>query len=127
MGRNHERLRVFHEGHSLLLAVYRHTQTFPREEWFGLRAQMRRAAVSITCNVVEGNARNTSRDYLRFLHIALGSSSELKYLVGLAEELGFVAGEEWTEVQNRCDRLVRQLQRLVDRMETIAESDRAST
>jgi four helix bundle protein len=88
---------------------------------------MRRAAVSVTCNVVGGNARGTSRDYLRFLHIALGSSCELKYLVGLAEELGFVAGPEWTEVQNRCGGLVRQLQRLVDRMETIAESDRSST
>jgi len=127
MGRNHERLRVFHEGHALVLAVYRHPQAFPREEWFGLRAQMRRAAVSVTCNVVEGNARGTTRDYLRFLHIALGSSCELKYLVGLAEELGFVAGPEWTEVRNRCDSLVRQLQRLVDRMETIADNDRPAT
>jgi four helix bundle protein len=126
MGRNHERLRVFHEGHSVVLAVYRHTQAFPRDEWFGLRSQIRRAAVSVTCNVVEGSARGTTRDYLRFLHIALGSSSELKYLVGLAEELSFVAGPEWTEVRNRCDLLVRQLQRLVDRMDTIAESDRPS-
>ena len=86
MSRNHERMRVLHDAHSLAIAVYRHSQDFPRDEWFGLRSQVRRAAVSIACNIVEGSARETTRDYLRFLNIALGSSSELNYLMSLVQE-----------------------------------------
>jgi len=77
MSRNHERLRVFHDAHSLTIAIYRHSHGFPRDEWFGLRSQVRRAAVSIACNIVEGGARKSTRDCLRFLNIALGSSNEL--------------------------------------------------
>ena len=121
MSRNHEKLRVFHEAHALTTAIYRQTQAFPRDEWFGLRAQMRRAAVSVPCNIVEGNARGSTRDYLRFLHIALGSSSELHYLVMLAVDLGLAEGEQWTMLRSRCGDVVRQLQKLIDRMETLAE------
>jgi four helix bundle protein len=120
MSRDHKKLRVFHEAHALTLAIYQHTQAFPKEEWFGLRLQIRRAAVSITSNLVEGNARGSTRDYLRFLHIALGSGCELKYLVTLTEELGYTHGREWTDVCQRCDATVKQLQRLVQRMEQLA-------
>ena len=117
MSRNHEKLRVFHEAHALTTAIYQHTQGFPRDEWLGLRAQMRRAAVSVPCNIVEGNARGSTRDYLRFLYVALGSGSELQYLVALAVDLGLGKGDEWTALLSQCGDVVRQLQKLVDRME----------
>jgi four helix bundle protein len=123
MSRNHERLRVFHDAHALTTAIYRQTQGFPRDEWFGLRSQMRRAAVSVPCNIVEGNARGTTRDYLRFLHVALGSGSELRYLVGLAADLGLATGSDWTALLDKCGDVVRQLQRLIQRVEQSLEGD----
>ena len=94
MSRDHTKLRVFHEAHRLVTSIYRHTNEFPRDEWFGLRMQMRRAAVSIPVNLVEGNARRTMREYCNFLNIALGSACELAYLVLLARELGFIEEED---------------------------------
>ena len=123
MSRDYRKLRVFQESHALAAAIYQHTRGFPRDEWFGLRAQMRRAAVSVPCNIVEGNARGSTRDYLRFLHMALGSSSELQYLVALATELGFAAEDDWAPVRAQCEAVARQLQRLVERMEGIAASE----
>src|SRR5688572_23512003 len=121
MSRNHEKPRVFHEAHALTTAIYQNTQQFPRDEWFGLRAQMRRAAVSVPCNIVEGNARGTTRDYVRFLHVALGSGSELEYLVGLAIDLGLAKGQAWVSLQTKSGDVVRrQLQKLIDRMERLA-------
>lgn len=63
MSRDHKKLRVFHDAHAVAIAIYRQTREFPRDESFGLRAQMRRAAVSVASNIVEGNARATTRDY----------------------------------------------------------------
>jgi four helix bundle protein len=120
MSRDHEKLRVFHQAHKLTLAIYQHTREFPRDEWLGLRAQLPRAAVSVPSNLVEGNARSGERDYLRFLNIALGSASEVKYLTSLTLELGYAPGEKWSEVIKESDAVVRQLQRLVQRMEQLA-------
>ncbi len=120
MSRDYEKLRVFHDAHALTKAIYQHTREFPRDEWFGLRAQMRRAAVSVACNIVEGSARGTIRDYLRFLYVALGSASELQYLVSLAPELGFSDDKGLIRVRDQCRDVVRQLQALVKRLEEIA-------
>jgi four helix bundle protein len=117
MSRDHRKLRVFHHAHKLTLAIYEHTRDFPRDEWFGLRAQIRRAAISVPSNLVEGNARSGERDYLRFLNIALGSACEVKYLSSLTLELGYARGTEWTSVIRQSDAVVRQLQRLVQQME----------
>jgi len=122
MSRDHRKLRVFHQAHTLTLAIYKHTRDFPRDEWFGIRAQIRRAAVSVPSNLVEGNARSGEKDYLRFLNIALGSACEVKYLASLTSELGYARASEWTAVIKQSDSVVRQLQRLVQQMEqSIAE------
>ncbi len=117
MSRDHEKLDVFQRAHKLTLVIYHRTRDFPRDEWFGLRAQIRRSAVSVPSNLVEGNARTGERDYLRFLNIALGSACELKYLVSLACELGYASRTTWSDIIKQSDVMVRQLQQLVQTME----------
>jgi four helix bundle protein len=87
--RDHRRLRAFELADELVLETYRLTKSFPKEEMFGLVAQMRRAAVSIASNIVEGCARDSRAEYLRFLEIAFGSVRELAYQASLAERLGY--------------------------------------
>ena len=125
MSRDHKKLRVFHDAHAVTTAIYRQTRDFPRNEVFGLQTQMRRAAVSVSCNIVEGNARNSTRDYLRFLHIALGSACELLYLMDLATELGLASDKEWTEASSQCTAVVKPLQRLTERVTAFAEAEDA--
>jgi four helix bundle protein len=90
MMRDHTRLRAFALADRLALLVHRRTTSFPHEECFGLTAQMRRAAVSAASNIVEGAARESLADYIRFLDMAYGSARELEYQVSLAERLGYL-------------------------------------
>lgn len=83
-------LAIWQQAHQLALAVYRETSTFPPSERFGLTSQMRRAATSIPTNMAEGCGRGSDADFARFLQIALGSASELEYLLLLASDLGYL-------------------------------------
>jgi len=90
--RDHNKLRAFELADELAVLIYHVTREFPREEVYGLTSQMRRAAVSIPSNIVEGCARESQSEYLRFLEIAFGSLRELHYQHGLAKRLGFTKG-----------------------------------
>jgi four helix bundle protein len=85
--RNFHELKVWQKAHHLTLAVYSATRSFPKEEVYGLTSQLRRAASSIPSNSSEGCGRNSKPDFLRFLHIAAGSASELEYHLLLAHDL----------------------------------------
>ena len=117
MSRDHRKLRVFHDAHRLALAIYKHTNTFPRDEWFGLRQQMRKAAVSVATNIVEGNARRTTKEYCNFLNIALGSASELAYLLTLVVELELIVPGIGATLRSDSSSVLRQMQALVGEME----------
>jgi four helix bundle protein len=123
MARDHRRLRVFQEAHQLTLAIYKETSVFPREEWYGIRAQLRRAAVSVASNIVEGSARRSSREYVNFLNIAGGSAAETSYLIDLASELGYLAPPVHLWLHNACGRLIPQLQALIQSLSTRANHD----
>jgi four helix bundle protein len=83
-------LKVRDRSHKLTLKIYGITRTFPVEEIYGLKSQMRRASVSIPTNIAEGCGRNSDAELARFLEIAMGSASELEYLVLLSKELNFL-------------------------------------
>jgi four helix bundle protein len=93
--RDHHKLRAFDLADELAILVYRYTKTFPKEEMFGLTSQMRRAAVSVASNIVEGCARSTKNEYLRFLEIAYGSAQELQYHISLAHRLSYLPNEDY--------------------------------
>ena len=77
----------------LVDTIYRITRTFPTEEMYGLSSQMRRAAVSIPANIAEGAARSGRRQFSQFLHVALGSLSELETQLLIAERLNYIHRE----------------------------------
>ncbi|TFG38402.1 MAG: four helix bundle protein [Syntrophobacterales bacterium] len=92
--RDHTKLRAFEFADEVAILVYRVTAGFPKEELFGLTSQIRRAAISVPSNIVEGCARDSEADYLRFLNIAFGSLRELHYQLNLTKRLGFLSNED---------------------------------
>jgi four helix bundle protein len=96
--RNYRDLQVWTKAHKLTLDLYKLSQTFPREESYGLTSQLRRAAVSIGANLAEGCGRRTSAELARFVRIALGSASELDYHLFLCHDLGFLKDDDFDRV-----------------------------
>ena len=84
------KLKVWEKGHRLTLEIYRITKQFPQEEMYGLKSQTRRSCASIPTNIAEGCGRDSDAELARFLHIAMGSASELQYLLLLSEDLDLI-------------------------------------
>ena len=117
MSRDPRKLKVFELADTLVLDVYRCTRALPPEERYGLQSQIRRAAVSVAANIVEGCSRRTTRDYLHFLNLAQGSAAESGYLMGLACRLDFVGGEAAHPIVDGYDKLARSLNLLAAKLE----------
>ena len=113
MSRDPQRLQAFVLADDLVLDAYRATKGFPGTERFGLQSQIRRGAISVSTNLVEGCARRSERDYLHFVAIAIGSASEVRYLIGLAVRLGFVNVTDGERLKVGYGRVIRALQALV--------------
>jgi four helix bundle protein len=104
---------VFGLADRLVCDVYRATTGFPDEERFGLQAQLRRAAVSVPTNIVEGSARPTALEYCRFLSIATASASETHYLIGLSAQLKLLPPGDAKRLLEGYTILVKSLKRLL--------------
>ena len=86
-----KKLKVWRKAHELTLAIYLASRSFPREELYGYTSQIRRAAVSTPTNIVEGTRRRSPKDFRHFLNIAQSSNEEVKYLLFLGGELGYLS------------------------------------
>lgn len=117
MSRDHRKLRVFVAADELVVEVYRASMSFPIEERYGLQAQLRRAAVSVATNIVEGCARRKTGEYLHFLNVATGSAAEAEYLLTIAFRLGMLSGENHTRLGSRFTVVVKGLKSLVNSLE----------
>ena len=102
-------LRAWQEAHKLTLAVYRCTKLFPRDELFGLTSQLRRAASSIEANIAEGCGRQGDGELGRFLHIALGSASEVECHLLLARDLEYISLTAYNDLQATVEIVRRML------------------
>ena len=96
----------------LVVQTYRVTDLFPRREMYGIVSQMRRAAVSIPANIAEGHARSTTRDYLRFLGIAMGSLRELQTYSEVSTLLEFATEVQLEPISKLADDTAALLARL---------------
>ncbi len=114
--RGHRDLDVWQKAVDFVSEVYEATRGFPSEEVFGLTSQMRRAAVSIPSNIAEGAARQSAKDFQRFLKVALGSAAELETQILIAKNLGYLEDEvpvldRLSEIRRMISGLLRSLNR----------------
>jgi four helix bundle protein len=107
--RPHERLDVWKRAIELVVSIYRHTESFPTHERYGLTSQIRRAAVSIPANVAEGAARQSSKEFAYFLSNAQGSASELETELLIAERLGYLGSAGYIAMRDEIDSVGRML------------------
>lgn len=110
-------LTAWQKAFQLGLVIYRESATFPADERFGLISQVRRSAVSVSCNIAEGHGRGSARDYLGFLRTARGSLYEVDTQMLFAEELGYVAPERHAALQRGVDEVGRLLGGLIRSVE----------
>jgi four helix bundle protein len=115
-------LDVWNESMNLAVDLYAVTRAFPREEMFGLTAQIRRASVSIAANIAEGYGRHQTKPFIQFLRVAQGSLKALETLVRLSERVGLLEDEAATNAMLRCERIGKMLVGLVRKL--VAKEDR---
>lgn len=111
--RNYRNLKAFELADELVFMVYKITKTFPKDELFGLTSQLRRAAVSIPSNIVEGASRDTESEFLRFLDMSYGSASELDYQISLAYRLGYIEEIPYSELREKSTETAKVINGLI--------------
>ena len=111
--RSHKDLQVWQKSIELVTLLYAITEQFPGEERFGLTNQMRRVSVSIPSNIAEGAARNHNKEFIQFLHVALGSAAELETQLIISENLSFLSAEKSSEVLDKLSEIRNMLLGLI--------------
>ncbi len=109
-----KRLDVWKLADELAYKTYLITGNFPKEELYGLTSQLRRAALSIPTNIVEGYSRKGDKELAYFVNISLGSMAETKYLLYFTRRLEYLSGEEYDEIRNGYEELGKKLWRFYE-------------
>ncbi|MDO8460866.1 MAG: four helix bundle protein [bacterium] len=101
LNKGYHKLIVWQRARELIVLIYQYTEDFPKAEEFGLKGQLRRAAVSIVLNIVEGYRRSTTKDYLHFLNTANGSLSELEAALEISLDLKFLSEDSYQVLEGK--------------------------
>jgi four helix bundle protein len=112
--RNYCDLLVWQKSMDLVETVYRATTDFPKQEMYGLSSQLQRATVSVPANLAEGHGRDSTKEYLRHVSIAVGSLAEVETLLTISERLHYIDRQLHDSLQSACQsigRMLRNLQR----------------
>jgi four helix bundle protein len=107
-----EKLDVWKKSKDFAVKIYRATQSFPKEEKFGLVSQLRRASVSVSSNIAEGSSRTTANDQARFYTIAYSSVIEVLNQIIISKELNFMSVENYTMLRSDIEEITAMLNRL---------------
>ncbi|MBN2483726.1 MAG: four helix bundle protein [Candidatus Omnitrophica bacterium] len=99
MEKGYKKLLVWQKANELAKQVYMITKQFPKEEIYGITSQLRRAALSIPTNIVEGTGRQGKRELNQFANVALGSLFETEYLLEFSKEMNYLRDEEYTNIE----------------------------
>lgn len=116
--RPHEKLDVWKMSVDMVVRVYDCTKVFPSEEKFGLTSQIRRAAVSIPANIAEGAARQHDKEFIQFLSIAQGSTSELETELLIAQRLGYVEEQIYQNLYEEINTIARMIVGLMNHVKS---------
>ena len=109
----------------MTLDVYKSSKAFPRDELFELTSQMRRASASIGANIAEGTCRKGDGEFRRFLHIAIGSASELEYHLLLPHDLEVLEGRDYQRLSSEVIEVKRMLASLIHKLKAYSKWLRA--
>jgi four helix bundle protein len=109
-------LKVWQKGIEIVKSIYEITKLFPKEEMYGLTAQMRRSAISIPSNIAEGFKRYHAKEYKQFLYIALGSIAELETQIVIAKEVGLIEDPAMDVMNEKLDHTSKMLSSLISKL-----------
>jgi four helix bundle protein len=111
--KTHKDLNVWKESILLVTLIYEKTKSFPKDELFALTSQIRRSAISIPSNISEGAARESNKEFLRFLFISQGSISELDTQLIIANNLQFLSKEDYVILADKLISIRKMLAGLI--------------
>lgn len=114
--KNYRELIVWQKAMALVELVYQATKMFPKEELYGLTNQIRRAVVSIPSNIAEGQTRQSSAEFKRFLSIAQGSRAEVETQIMIAQRLNYLSQEETQKILNLAEEIKRMTYSLIEKL-----------
>ncbi len=114
--KNYKELNIWKSGIEIVKATYQLSKLLPESEKFGIISQMNRAAVSIPANVAEGSGRNSDRDYVRFIQIALGSAFELQTYFIIIVEMNWVKIDEIEKCQKLLEEEIKMMQAFIRKL-----------
>lgn len=109
----YKNLIVWNKSMDLVVAIYELTEKFPKSELYGLTSQMRRCAVSIPSNIVEGSKRRTQKDFRQFLIVSYSSGSELETQIEIVKRLPFSRNFDCQKIDKLLDEIMRMLNKML--------------